>query len=602
MPSNQRTTHYLRGNKAARYPRRIICLDSEALIELDEPMERHTLRLACASYDRVDWETNELRVSEIQAFHDPDEIWEWIEGHTAANERVTLWAHNLGYDLRLTGALEQLPARGWQLRAFAIDSFRCWMRWQKGRRSLTLVDSMSFLNRRLEAFAVDMEIAKPPLPPNDAPESEWMARCLADTTLLRAVVLRLIGWLRVNDCGDFRLTGAAQSSAAFRHRFLNGSRVLVHTNAEALEAERRSAWTGRCEVWRHGRVEGPLYEWDFQLAYARIAQDTSLPVQLRGQVGAIPLRQLRALSQRYAVLAEVEIETESETVPTESEDGIFWPTGFFPTLLWDNELRLALDNGAAVKIRRAWLYHRAPILREWAEWIIERLTGKEQERDPIGRRVLKCWSRQLIGRFGLRYPRWEEIGRTERDRLDYLPYVDVSRNERGVFLTCGRTLFEQAGKTEGSDSAPAIMAYIMAEARCRLWRAIQTAGFEHVVYCDTDSLIVDTLGSSRLVTATQRKEHPGLVWKQSATYGIFHAPRQFELAGKARVAGLPRNAELIEGRRYQAIVWEGVKEALWQQHPSEVRLHKRTIELRNDDKRRIHLPSGATAPLTLNAG
>lgn len=596
----ERTTHYLRGNKASRTPRRIFCLDSEAKIEVTDAHERHTLRVACCSFDHIDWQNNELKRSELEAFEDAADLWRWIEARTSPRERSVLWAHNLGYDLRLVGALVHLPALGWELKAFAIDSFRVWLRWAKDDRTLTQVDSMSFVAQALERFSADLGVTKPALPEQDDSAAAWLERCQADTKLLRALVLRLLGWLRANDCGDFRMTGAAQSSAAFRHRFLNGQRLLVHTNTEALVAERRAAWAGRCEVWQHGEIQGPLYEWDFNLAYARIAQAVSVPVELRGEAGSMSAQRALELSERYAVLAECDVATDVPIVPAEHEGHIVWPAGHFATTLWDNELRLAVAAGATVDVGRIWLYRRAPLLREWAEWIIERLQGEEQEIDPIGRRVLKLWARQLIGRFGLRYPRWEAIGETEKERLDYLPYVDVDKGTFGVFLACGRTVFEQHGKVEGTDSAPAVMSYIMAEARCRLWSALQTAGESNVIYCDTDSLIVTPKGNLRLEAATHRGEHGGLLWKGSHALGVFHGPRQVMLGSESRVAGLPKRAERLGGQRYQAVIWEGLKESLWQQHPEEVRLYQRYIELQGTDSRRRHLEGNQTAPFTLN--
>lgn len=562
-------------------------------------MERHTMRVACATFDRVNWDRNEITRHDQTVCVDPAELWDWITALTCQKERTVLWAHNLGYDLRICCAIPQLLQRGWTLKEFAIDSYRVWMQWGDGRRGLTMVDTMSFVHQKLEVFADGFGDTKLPLPTDNAPLQEWIQRCESDTAILRHLVLRLLSWLRTNDCGDFRLTGAAQASACFRHRFLGEQRALVHTNRDALDAERRSAWTGRCEVWQHGAVKGELYEWDFALAYARIARDVAVPVRYRGCLENVTLPQVRKLSRRYATLSAVTVTTDVPVVPTERGGRIVWPTGTFDTCLWDNELELARRSGATIQVHQVWFYVRGPLLRSWATWIIERLEGENQEHDIVGRRVLKLWARQLIGRFGLRYPRWEIEGETDRPRLDYLPYVEPEYDRTGVFLALGTTLYAQSEKIEGNDSAPAIMAYIMAEARVRLWEAMQDAGLENVVYVDTDSVLVTAQGSANLVSATNNGCHVGLREKGQYNGGVFHAPRQVQIGSETRIAGLPRSATKIADDQYIATVWEGMREALWNRRAESVALHTRQFTLRAHDARREHLDNGRTQAIVL---
>lgn len=595
----ERRAHWLRPNEAVRYPRRIVCLDSESRVRRDGPLELHGFRLAACSFDVIDRRTLEPRRSKRFASFDPAELWNTISGWTAKKERTVVWAHNLGFDLRVTQALELLPALGWEWSAGSLDSNRCWARWRREGATLLMVDSVSFVPRTLEGIAAELGLRKPPLPIAGAPDSEWLARCEADVTLLRAVVLRLLRWLEQGGHGNFKMTGPAQASASFRHRFYDRKALLVHDDREALEAERRGCWAGRCEVWRHGHVNGGLAEYDYSLAYARIARDARLPVRYRGSTGPLRPARLANLLEHFAVLAEVEIDTAEPVAPAEHEGRIVWPVGRFRTTLWGPELQLALEHGARLRVDRAWLYRQGPLLHDWACWILGQLEGPAREADPIGRAVLKAWSRALIGRFGLRYPRWAELGEAPEPGLLWLPGIDGDTGEPYTILQLGTQLLQQEGVEESPDSAPAVMGWIMAACRARLWRAMRELPAGSLAYVDTDSLLVTQAGVKAAERVAAEPEHEGLRVKARYRAVELLGPRQLIVDGHARAAGVPRAARPIGGRGFAAEVWEGPSESVRHGRPGEVAVRHRLMRLQAVDRRRLHLAEGATGPIRL---
>lgn len=596
-----RRAHWLRQNAATSYPRRIVCLDSESHAAFDGTSERHTFRNACATYDRINRETKAAEAHERAHFETPQNLWKWIDNKTPQKARTVVFAHNLGFDLRITRALELLPLLGWELRAISLDNYRCWARFGNGSRSLVMVDTMSFLGAALNKLAADIGMKKQPLPQWEDNPDAWKARCMTDTLILREVVLRLLHWLELNDCGQFRMTGAAQASAHFRHRFLKPASLLIHDDEQALTAERLAGWTGRCEAYRHGEIEETITEWDYSLAYARIAREAILPVILRGSVGRLTDDRYERLAQRYAVLVECDMETKTPTVPTGHNGRILWPVGSFRTTLWDCELEMARQYGARVQIRRAWLYERAPLLQEWASFMLDRLEGKNLESDPIGRRVLKAWSRSLIGRFGMRYPRLDQIGETQENDLLWIPGHDHATKEPCAYLRIGRQVFEQGGMQEAADSAPAVMSYILALARVRLWNAISVLPPETLVYVDTDSLLVTGEGNEVCEQLAAIPYHAGLRVKGRYRRATIYGPRRIHLEGDLRVSGLPKTARRVGDYRFEAEVWEGPKESLRRGHPETVVIRKRPYTLTPGDPRRVQLADGTTEPYRLPA-
>lgn len=591
--------HYLRQNDATRYPRRIICLDSEAAITATENGERHDFMLACASFDR--WSTGYESQEDGDYLETMDyrELWSWIDSYCKKRERTVLFAHNLGYDLRLTQALKVLPERGWDLSFISVDSDRCFARFNRNSATLALSDSASFLPVPLERIATILGLEKVPLPDMaDAPD-KWFERCRRDVEILRQAMFHVLKWLEVNDCGNWRPTGPAQSFACYRHRFMEKRSILIHREPEALAAERRAGWTGRAEVWKHGEFDHVLHEWDFKLAYAHIAAHSDLPSryigtsELDGRELHVPTR------QGYAMLYDVTVETERPTVPTMLGEFMVWPTGRFETTLWDCEIELAKQYGARVYAHRSWRYRKAPVLQSWADWIIRELGIRANEADELTQVMLKHWARCLIGRFGIRYPKWERIGESKKSELAFFDCYSADGEDDTKFLQVSNSWFELSGVEEGSDSAPAIMSYIMALSRVQLWDAIQAAGEDELYYCDTDSLIVTTRGSKRLDDYSRNLVGAALLHKGVYQHGIFYAPRAIVLDDQPRIAGLSKRAERTGNLHYRARVWQRLSDSLRIGDATGIRIWERPFHILLRDTRRVHNPNQETVPYAL---
>lgn len=588
--------HFIRPNEANRYPRRIVCFDTEAIITETRKYERQRFRLAAASFDLFKGMDQVPSKSETTVVFEPQHLWEWIDARIKSKSRTVVFAHNLAYDLRLSDAFRCLYALGYDLAFFTLDSNRCVARFTKKGASLLVTDLSSWLPTSLERVADCLGLKKAPLPRQDASETEWVNRCSRDVEITRAAALRLLRYMETSDLGSFRLTGPAQAMAAYRHRFMPKFTLLVHKESEALAAERRAVWAGRCEVWRHGEIQGPLYEWDFRLAYLNIARETSVPIRFRGEAEGMSYANLSRLANHRAILSECTITTSAPITPTKGPNGIYWPTGKFRTTLWDNELTLAKENGAGIEIHHSWVYMKFPALAEWANWLLYQLGPDGLPVDALERIMLKDWARSLIGRFGSRWAKWEKIATLKESGLELLPYVDLDTGEEGAYLQNGHDWFERSGYVDAPDAMPAVMGYIMAEARCRLYRAMGWAGFANVVYVDTDSIITNAEGNDRLAGANSERNLENLVLKAEYKHGLFLGPRQIRLNTELRVAGLPKSAIQKTPRTFEAVLWEGLSESIRRGHPNEVRVYRRNVTVRGTDNRRQHLAGGATAP------
>jgi len=579
-------------NHASRIPRTHIVLDSEAIVTPDATGETHTFRCAVTSCDKMSRKTNDWLPPEYQEHNTSQGVWEWITDRAKPRERTVVVAHNAGYDLRITEAFSYLPQLGWTLGMFSLAPGATWTSWKRDSATLSCVDSLSWFPTTLQNIGKLLGMDKPTLPGVDDDPAVWLKRCRADVAILRRAWLDAIQWLRDEDCGNFKPTGAGMAFAAFRHKHLTHN-IVTHNDNDLLNLERRAAWTGRAEPWRFGsQSDGPFYEWDYTCAYATIAAECNVPTQYLGPIDDIRPGWEPVASDRRAILCQVDVSTETPLVPCEKDGRIFWPVGQFSTVLWDHELRLLSEHGEHFQVSKAWTYRTAPALKQWAEWVLALVSGRTEVTTPIARIMAKHWCRSLIGRFGSRFPTWETYGVARNATPSLSGLIDSDTGETAQLLEVGGAAWKSAGVTDHPMACPQIMSWIMAESRVRLWHAIETAGRENVVYVDTDSLITTPRGSNRLECGGI----PGLRKKAEYRTLDIHGTRRLIQNQQLKAAGIPRGAIRLGQNTWSAQSWNSLAVSLGSGQTGSVRVSDRSLTLRDKDARRIDAGMGRSTP------
>jgi hypothetical protein len=590
-----RAWHFIPPNEAVRVPTRHVMLDSESRrtpIAGGERQEWRNAALCLANRtDRGNW------IEHWDAPESPEALWKEIDAFTREDARTIVWAHNLGYDLRITHALPELLKLGWEYE-FGNNAPRAlWMRWRKNGATLILADTMAIWPTKLDNIAKALGVGRPQLPAEAASEAAWHERARADTEVLTGALKWYLEWLRREEMGNWQVTGAGQSWAAWRHRWLD-HRVCVHDDEEAIKAERKAMWTGRCEAWQHGTGSGrKIIEYDFALAYARIAQREDVPVKLKGMIEAPSLDRLVALLGRNRILLECEVTTDVAILPTTIQGRMAWPVGTFTTTVWDPEWTAAMRAGVSITPLRAWVYLAKPALRSWADWIISRLEGPESDASAMERLVVKHWARALIGRLGLRYQKWEDFATSDESTISRSRGTDLDTGTDFELQQIGTKIQMATEIVESPNSVPMVPGYVMSCARAQLWKWMSRLEPEDLLYVDTDSLVVTRKGQRVLESFREELVADRLVIKGIYNSWWIAGPRQVRFGPDLRIAGVPKGAQRAADGTMTGEVWDTYPEAMRARSVRSVVVRNRTWQLRGVDRRRTHLPRGRTAPI-----
>lgn len=584
-------------NHETRWPNRYIFASVQAAWKPGDGDKGGAELFLCAT---VQHETrpdrgHDFTVREVLDIDDTATLWAQVDAWKRSKTRTVLVTHNVSRFLQVSDAFRQLTALGWTFGNGMIDAGRAWCTWNHGRTTLVVTDLASWCSLSLRRIAAACEHDGAPLDEFARNTETHHARARAEVAVIADAWHRMRSWCETNDTGMWRPTGAGQSFAAYRHKFLQ--RGITHHGDEDLYArERLAVWTGRAEAWRHG-VQPFDYvdEWDMSLAYARIGRDCLLPTRVLGTKTRLSGTGASLVRRPGCYLADCTITTQVPCVPCDVDGRVVWPVGTFTTTLWDPEIRLAVKYADHVECSSVVQYLPTRMLGAWGTWIIDLLDERNGERDPVVHAMLKSWARTVIGRFGLRYAQWEPIGSLDPPQFGGWSGGEMGTHERRRLMALGTQMFQEGPLEESPDSAPAVMGWIMAECRRRLFDAMQLVGVEHVLYVDTDGMLVDPIGSQVL----GRKRDGVWVRKHRYTHVEIVGPRQLIVGREVKAAGVPFRARITRGRS-----WEGEAESspfgsLRLGEPGQLTVRSLRGSLRAQDSRRRHRSGGTTRPVSV---
>jgi hypothetical protein len=599
-PTRERTSHWIRFNHQNRVPSRWVAFDTEARKERTANGERQTWRLACAIKWRTDLKTGDQHVAE--SFKTPEDLWQWVTEFCKPKTRTVVWAHNLGYDVRISQAMETLPKLGWHLDWCNLGSQVSTMTWRSDRGTLTFADLTSWLPMSLDAVGELVGITKMRMPTSNASFKAWREYCMNDVRILQRAVSEIIDFVRSEDLGNWQPTGAGMAFATWRHKFME-HKILVHDNMDAIVAERAAMHTGRAEAWRHGTLRGDIWtELDLRQAYVHIARDTQLPCKLKWHTGAITLRQYTDLRNRFCVLVRCEVRTAVPVVPYHDGDRTVWPVGTFTTWLWDCELDMAMDCAESVTIRESFVYTREPLLRAWAGWVLDVQRRSKEDVPATVQRYVKHSGRTLIGRLALRTAQWAVWGANPNQEAGISYVVDSETGAVQRLMHVGdQTMIEEA-RIEGQDSLPQITGYIMAACRVRLWTAMAIAGTDNIAHVDTDSLLVNASGLARLYEAYGADFSE--TWQPKATYRTLtvYGPRNYRAGTERKAAGIPKQARETSANTFVGETWSSMAGDLAAGRQGSVTISERQWRMATKDPRRHGIRGGSTRTMPVVVG
>ena len=594
--------HYLRPAGQTTTPAAVIILDSESRQHYEGGLEVHTLR--CWDAAAV-WRRDRRRPGEIDwsAGTDQASAADCIDRWASSAKSTWLYAHNVAFDLVVTGLASQLVARGWELSSrFGLGISAMWCVLHKGRRdrlrsdrpgadgqpraetawchTLTIADSASIWPMPLAELASYTPTTKPPLPADGDSAEAWAARCHADVDILRHLVCTLMDWWDEHDMGKWSVTGAALGWQTYR-RTLDPRQVVIDHDRDLVAWERQAVYGGRRDAFKVGGLPAGHYgEMDFESAYPTVAATQVLPAKTASRL--TPEHRAAALQGHHLkwMIAEVTLTANVARWPCRIGGRVFYPVGEFRTVLAGPDLQAAYDHGALAEVHDGHLYIMTGHLAPWARQVLSWVRPKDDSVPGAVSAAAKLWSRAVIGKFGQKG--WTTT--PWQGPPDDAWCVEVVSNgythARGVITGLGGRYYLSWADADGDHERPSVLAFVESHVRTRLNDLIYGPYGQAIVQCDTDGVMVSHGELRRLAAGQGRHWQKGRQVSYSTEHVLEHwcdqswplkirdklqfkrvevlGPQHVILDGRPRMAGVPKGAWQIAEGRWGARLWPGM--------------------------------------------
>lgn len=370
--------------------------------------------------------------------------------------------------------------------------------------------------------------------------------------------------------GALQATVGAQAMHGYRSGYLYRG-VYVHTDSESLRVERQSYFGGRCECFHIGTVSPSLAHLDFRSQYASVGIGSSVAIRLVRRVHNPDQADALAHCDAGDAIARVSLETTENaypyrraargapatdsgessplTVGVNGDTDTIFPVGRFITTLCGPELQDALHQGRIRHVHEYCQYEMGYALRDYMQAIYEMRLHYER----AGAVGLAHYAKRLLvsvpGKFGQRDRRWTPTP----EIAALVPYGEWDGSRADGSPCRYRAVAWRTYRDDvlgwGAESVPSIAAWVTSAARVKLLQAIRVAGWGHVYYVDTDSLLVDSIGLDQLGIAGHiRPGILGALYRKGEPASVaLHGAKHYVEGGNVVCAGLPRGSCVDHG-------------------------------------------------------
>lgn len=603
MEDSIRAPHFLEPIKTSRRIHRCVYLDTETeQVELINGEEIHHLKLGQSVRTRRRSNGSWTKGKWIKFTH-AEQIADWLCDAAPAGTTTYVWGHNMSYDFRVCDFIYTMPERGFTTKNPIIENNPFLVEYRKphGKKRYTriiFISSTNIYQSSLDSLGKLYGINKGDWA-SVKDDSEALAEyCQKDVLILREAMEGWMEFIDKNDLGPFAITLASQAFCTWRYRFQPES-ILIDSDKRALETSRAAYYGGRTECFYIGNTTGQFIYIDVNSMYPSVMLDNLYPTNLVGCADNVPLGTLHRVLLKHLVTADVTLQTDIPAYPLKYKKRLMFPTGRFRTTLSTPELVYALDSGHIKKIHRIAYYERSRLFSEYVDTIYKMRRHFKDVGNDVWAMLCKLLLNTLYGKFAQTGIRFEKVTDSAPFGIGIEREYNARLGEWFTFRHFGNSIQKAEKIPESYNSHPAIAAHVTSYARMELWNVIALAGIDNVYYCDTDSLVINLEGFSRVKCLCDETELGKWAIESYPIEMDIYGPKDYHIGYKEKIKGIKKDAEKISNDIYIQSQWETIKGGIRSAQGLSPKTRKVVKYLRRGYVKGEVLPSGRVRPWCL---
>ena len=492
-----RKYHKLFTAKKLLYPGAVIFIDTETTtIEGWQKVHRPELIVGVAEFHRLNKELDIIE-SDLLVFTKVHDLWVWISNIIPTTKDLTIYAHNWSFDFPVIDGLTEMEGLGYKIESIIDGCPPIIINFIRAGHKVRYIDSMNYFKSSLAEMGVTLGINKLEVKFDNRLTSKLLTYCKRDVVILRESIFSLFRYLKDNDLSRLTHTVSSLALTIYIRKFLKQP-IYIDANEHRTKVGRDSYYGGRTEAFRIGKFEGPFYLIDVNSQYPFWMSAIKYPYKTIAHYKKVNIADLEGLLDRYAVTADVEINTNVSAYPKKLNGRTCFPIGTFRTCLSTPEVRYALGAGHITRVHSIVVHEHDFLFKGYVEYFY----GQRMKNRANGNEQWQLFDKYLLntlyGKFGQTYKEWVPHPIEPRGHPHTRHVFDADTNTNIYIMEINGEVYRATTDVESRDSYPAIAAHVTAAGRIQIQETIDFIGKDHVYYCDTDSLLLDYYGYHKM--------------------------------------------------------------------------------------------------------
>jgi len=597
-----RPPHLLSKTKTDNTPTSWIILDTikESTQTTPDAIEQ-TLDVGYAQFLLVNGDGS-LEMEDDLLFLDMNRFWQWLNSLASFHSAFHIISNDAVVDLIILSAFERFPAAGWKLANFYSRDRTSIFTWKRESKTIKWLDIGNFYPGDPADWENETRISTVAINPLDPYIPTAAEALILNVAIIRKLLTAWLAFLKHHRLGSFKTTVSSTAFNAWRRRFL-GERVHIHANEDALTLERDAYHGGRTECLFVGKPpQGEYYYLDVNNMYGHVLERGEYPISIWGIREEASIYQLQYKLERYAVIAEVDLNTSLNFAPHKILYHTAYPLGNFRAVLTTPELKFALDNDLITAVHRIAHYRAANLFSGYARYFRE-LREHYQDIDNVGMtKIVKLFINGLYGKFGQKDFRQEIIGKCDPKIYRREQVYDLEDGYYYDQVYLGGNIFRETREGEAYHSAPAIAAHVTAYARMYLFYLMKQVPPGHLYYVDTDSLLVDAVGKAALESMIDPSQMGMLKIEYESDWLDIVAPKHYHMQGRDCMSGVRPSANPLGQNRFEQWEWPKLRGLLQMAMSGEYTINRVVKQFESQIWSGYETPTGWVDPYIFSTG
>jgi hypothetical protein len=534
----------IKKNHRLSMPKTVIYFDTETY-HRDEGKEQHH-RMDFAWCCLVHYDPKGYPLDEKWTYHNQTyELCRYIEKCLISSKGLHLMGHNVFFDLQVSDFFRYFTRWGYRLDFYYEASLTYILHVVKDRNFLRCLSTTNWYDTNLAGLGRIIGLDKLDI------DFEKDSR----DTIVKNALDHYYRFIFDLNLGAFSPTKASQAYHAYRHRFMNVP-IYCHNNDTVRKLERDSYYGGRVECFEIGEIkDGPFLYLDINSMYPYAMKHMQVPVKLINYAETYSIEKLACMLDKFSFVAEVVVETDEPAYALRYNGKIIFPIGTFITYLCSTGLKYAIDHNHLKRICRIAVYRQGSIFSGYIDELYPLKQHYTQTGETVMRELIKKMLNSLYGKFAQRQPIVHETVEETFDGYYREDIYNFITGEKGVLYKMFNVCVEQYGFEETNQTFTAISAHITESARFILWDIIKGVGYDNILYCDTDSVVIRTRDLDRVLYPIDDSALGALCIEKKVEKLVIYGPKSYIIDDVRKLKGIPKNAERLAENQYKYFTW-----------------------------------------------